>query len=129
MRHDVTRRTFLKHASATAGFIAASDLLSLTLLRPAEAAVNPLEHYPDRDWEKLYRDVYAYDDSYVFMCTPNCTHNCYLRAYGKNGVVTRCGPTQNYHKATDVYGTVASPRLEGSHQRSTRTLRPSVHRR
>ena len=115
MRHDVTRRTFLKHASATAGVIAASDLLSLTLLRPAEAAVNPLEHYPDRDWEKLYRDVYAYDDSYVFMCTPNCTHNCYLRAYVKNGVVTRCGPTQNYHKGTDLYGTVASQRWDPRH--------------
>lgn len=25
-------------------------------------------------------DVYASEDSYVFMCTPNCTHNCYLEA-------------------------------------------------
>ena len=44
----------------------------------------------------------------TIMCTPNCTHNCYLRAYVKNGIVTRCGPTQNYHKGSDVYETAAS---------------------
>jgi nitrate reductase alpha subunit len=49
------------------------------------------------------------------MCTPNCTHNCYLEAYVKNGVVTRCGPTQKYHEATDVYGTVATQRWDPRH--------------
>jgi nitrate reductase alpha subunit len=110
-----TRRDFLRSASATAGVIAAGDLLSLALLRPASAAINPLESYPDRGWEKLYRDVYAYDDSYMFMCTPNFTHNCYLQAYVKNGVVTRCGPSQQYHQATDLYGTRASHRWDPRH--------------
>lgn len=115
MAPPLSRRDFLKGASATAAVIAGSELLSLTLLRPASAAVNPLEHYPNRDWEKLYRDIYGYDDTYMFMCTPNDTHNCYLRAYVKNGVVTRCGPSQAYHKATDLYGTKASQRWNPRH--------------
>jgi nitrate reductase alpha subunit len=49
------------------------------------------------------------------MCTPNDTHNCYLRAYVKNGVVTRCGPSQAYDKATDLYGTKASQRWNPRH--------------
>jgi nitrate reductase alpha subunit len=115
MPQGISRRDFLKRATTGAGAIAAGELLSLSLLRPASAAVSPLEHYPDRDWEKLYRDVYAHDDSYVFVCTPNDTHNCYLRAYVKNGIVTRCGPTQQYHKGTDVYGTRASQRWDPRH--------------
>jgi len=83
------RREFLKGASATVAAFAASELLSLSVLRSASASSNPLAGYPNRDWEKLYRDVYAYDDSFVFVCTPNCTHNCYLRAFVKNGVITR----------------------------------------
>ena len=75
---DVSRREFLKGASVAAALVAGSEILSLSLLRPASAAVNPLAHYPNRDWERLYRDVYAHDDSFIFMCTPNCTHNCYL---------------------------------------------------
>jgi nitrate reductase alpha subunit len=111
----IKRRDFLKGASATFGAIAAGELLSLSVLRPASAQANPLAEYPNRDWETLYRDVYAYDDSFVFVCTPNCTHNCYLQAYVKNGVITRCGPTQRYHEATDLYGTKASQRWDPRH--------------
>ncbi len=110
-----TRRDFLRTASVATGTLAAGGLLSLSVLRPARAVGNPLEYYPDRGWEHHYRDIYAYDDSYIFMCTPNCTHNCYLRAYVKNGVVTRCGPTQQYHQGTDVYKTRASQRWDPRH--------------
>ncbi|ROR32414.1 molybdopterin-containing oxidoreductase family protein [Inmirania thermothiophila] len=110
---ELTRRRFLK---ATAGGLAAGlvsrPALALRALQPAVGIDNPLKHYPSRDWESLYRDIYKPDDSYVLVCTPNCTHNCYLNAYVKNGVVVRMGPTQNYHKATDVYGTVASQRWD-----------------
>ncbi len=115
MRNDFSRREFLHGASVAGGLLAVSNLLSLSLLRPAHAIDNPLAFYPNRDWEKLYRDAYTYDDSYIFMCTPNCTHNCYLRAYVKNGIVTRCGPTQEYHKGTDVYETRASQRWDPRH--------------
>jgi nitrate reductase alpha subunit len=111
----IRRREFLKGASVTLGAFAAGELLSLSVLRPASAQGNPLAEYPSRDWEVLYRDVYAYDDSFVFVCTPNCTHNCYLEAYVKNGVITRCSPTQRYHEATDLYGTKASQRWDPRH--------------
>jgi nitrate reductase alpha subunit len=111
----VKRRDFLKGASAAFAVVAGSELLSLSVLQPASASANPLADYPDRNWESLYRDVYAHDDSFVFVCTPNDTHNCYLQAYVKNGVITRCGPTQRYHEATDVYGTKASQRWDPRH--------------
>ena len=77
---DVNRREFLKRATTTAALVAGSDLLSLSILRPASAALNPLEHYPNRDWERLYRDLYAHDDSFVFMCTAlEATVRAYVR--------------------------------------------------
>ena len=79
-RSGMKRRDFLKGAGATLAVVAGSELLSLSILKPALAMTNPLAEYPDRNWEDLYRDVYAHDDSFVFVCTPNCTHNCYLRA-------------------------------------------------
>ena len=115
MTQPFSRRLFLSRSAAAGVAAAAADTLALSALRPALAGSNPLAHYPARGWEKLYRDLYSYDDDYVFMCTPNCTHNCYLRAYVKNGVVTRCGPTQKYHQATDVYGTKASQRWDPRH--------------
>lgn len=112
----VSRREFLKGASTGVAVLAAGEVLSLSVLRPAQAALrNPLDHYPERDWERLYRDVYSHDQSFVFTCTPNDTHNCYLRAFVKNGVVTRCGPTQRYHEATDLYGTRCSQRWDPRH--------------
>jgi nitrate reductase alpha subunit len=111
----INRRDFLKGGSATLAALAGGELLSLSVLRPASAATNPLEHYPDRGWEQLYRDVYSYDDTFIFTCTPNDTHNCYLRAFVKNGVVTRCGPSQRYHEATDLYGTKCSQRWDPRH--------------
>ena len=112
---DVKRRDFLKGAGATVAAAAASELLSLSVLKPASASTNPLAEYPKRDWETLYRDVYSYDDSFVFVCSPNCTHNCYLRAHVKNGVITRCSPTQRFNEATDIYGTKASQRWDPRH--------------
>ncbi|MBF0520826.1 MAG: molybdopterin-dependent oxidoreductase [Nitrospirae bacterium] len=114
---NLSRRNFLK---ATGGGLlltlaGGTEALAMHALEPAVNVANPLSQYPARDWEKLYRDIYKADSSYIFMCTPNCTHNCYLRAYVKNGVVVRVGPSQNYHKATDVYGTKASQRWDPRH--------------
>ena len=75
---------------------------------PSPRHRQPLESCPGRDWATLYRDAYSYDDSYIFMCTPNCAHNCYLRPCVKNDIVTRCGPTRKYHKGRDVYETPTS---------------------
>lgn len=102
------RRQFLKAASA-AGF--AAYLAQYPWLW-AEGAQNPLEFYPDRDWERVYRDLLKPDSDYTFLCAPNDTHNCLLRAYVKNGVIVRIGATYGYGKAEDIYGNKASARWD-----------------
>jgi nitrate reductase alpha subunit len=102
------RRQFLKKASALgfAGYLSQYPWLS------AEGAQNPLESYPDRGWEKVYRDLFRPDSTYTFLCAPNDTHNCILRAYVKNGVIVRIGATYGYGKAKDIYGNKASSRWD-----------------
>jgi nitrate reductase alpha subunit len=68
--------------------------LGLTFLRAQEGVPNPLLSYPNRGWERIYRDQYAYDSTFTFVCAPNDTHMCRLRAFVRNGVVTRI--EQNY---------------------------------
>ncbi|OFW48713.1 MAG: molybdopterin oxidoreductase [Acidobacteria bacterium RIFCSPLOWO2_12_FULL_68_19] len=108
-RREMDRRTFLQHAAA-AGFggLVAAATRSWSLDR----IDNPLARYPDRGWERVYRDLFAVDDSFVFLCAPNDTHNCLLRAYVRNGVVTRIGPTMGYGEATDLLGNRTSHRWD-----------------
>ncbi len=96
----VSRRRFLLLAGAT---IATTSILPegwLSLLSAAEGVDNPLLAYPDRGWEEILRKQYAYDDSFTFVCAPNDTHMCRLRAMTRNGVVLRI--EQNYDG--DNYG-------------------------
>ena len=94
---------------------------TVALSRQALAAVdhlepmtisNPLFLYPNRDWEKTYRNLYQHDSSIVFLCAPNDTHDCLLRGFVKNGVVTRIAPTYGYSKAKDLNGNQASQRWD-----------------
>ncbi len=78
----------------------------------AVAIANPLAEMPDRGWERIYRDQFAEDDSFVFTCAPNDTHNCLLRAHVKNGVIVRISPTYGYGKAKDLSGNQASHRWD-----------------
>jgi len=73
---------------------------------------NPLASYPDRSWEETYRDLFRYDGEFVFLCAPNDTHNCYLKAYLKEGVIVRLAPTYGYGEARDLYGNGASHRWD-----------------
>ena len=89
------RRGFLKlggaaGAAATALYVETQ----LAFLQSAPGITNPLATYPNRGWEKIYRDQYHYDSSFTFVCAPNCTHNCRLRAFVRNGIVMRT--EQNY---------------------------------
>ncbi|GIW13975.1 MAG: molybdopterin oxidoreductase [Tepidiforma sp.] len=89
------RRQFIKlSAGLAAAGTAAYAGARLTFLEAASGVANPLQYYPNRGWERLYRDQYAYDSSFTFVCAPNCTHNCRLRAFVRNGVVIRT--EQNY---------------------------------
>jgi nitrate reductase alpha subunit len=60
----------------------------------------------------VYRDLFQPDWSYVFLCAPNDTHNCLLRAYVKNDVVVRIGPTYGFGLAEDLHGNRASHRWD-----------------
>ena len=66
-------------------------------LVPTSQPINPLETYPNRDWEQVYRDQYSYDGSFTWVCSPNDTHACRLRAFVKSRVVLRS--EQNYDSA------------------------------
>ncbi|MCZ2154281.1 MAG: molybdopterin-dependent oxidoreductase [Bryobacterales bacterium] len=97
----ISRRGFLKLGGAAA--VAGTALYletQMAFLQPAAGITNPLAEYPNRDWEKIYRDQYAYDSSFSFICAPNDTHMCRLRAMVRNGVVMRI--EQNYDG--DRYG-------------------------
>ncbi len=105
---DLSRRDFLKATAVTGGALAAGGV-SLSWLRPAEGVENPLAEYPARDWEELYRDQYRYDSSFTFVCSPNDTHACRLRAYVRNGVFLRTEANYDVHKYKDLYGNTATP--------------------
>ncbi len=113
---DLSRRRFLQGLGAL-GVTVILDGCSgqpqapLSVLTPVSVD-NPLKDYPSRDWEKAYRDLAKVDSSFVFLCAPNDTHNCLLRAHVKNDVVVRISPTYGYGKATDLYGTKPSHRWD-----------------
>ncbi|MBW1879791.1 MAG: molybdopterin-dependent oxidoreductase, partial [Deltaproteobacteria bacterium] len=106
---DMTRRGFLE-TMAVAGFgaFAASAGRAWAL----DAIENPLAHYPDRDWERAYHDLWHTDSKFTFLCAPNDTHNCILEAHVRSGVMVRIGPTMRYGEATDIYGNRASHRWD-----------------
>ncbi|MCC6644671.1 MAG: molybdopterin-dependent oxidoreductase [Polyangiaceae bacterium] len=107
-----TRRSFLQGVLATATVGAATaDAAPLRFLKPMSVD-NPLASYPNRDWEKAYRNIFKADSSFVFLCAPNDTHNCLLRGHVKNDILVRIGPTYGYGKAEDLYGNKASHRWD-----------------
>ncbi len=102
---DTTRREFLKWAGLYGVALGASGE-GLSLL--SSEVDNPLEHYPHRDWEKVYRDQYRYDSSFTFVCSPNDTHACRLRALVRHGVIVRIEPNYDHQRIGDLYGNKAT---------------------
>ena len=109
MSHQIDRRNFFTVMSA-AGF--AGLAASVSDAWGLQAVKNPLAAYPDRGWERVYRDLWKYDSVYTFTCAPNDTHNCILNAYVRNGVVVRIGPSMKYGEATDLLGNKVSSRWD-----------------
>ncbi|MFQ5990681.1 MAG: molybdopterin-dependent oxidoreductase, partial [Candidatus Methylomirabilales bacterium] len=105
---EITRRTFLKAAATGATALFVDDAFGLRLLQPAVEVGNPLSEYPDRGWERIYRDQYHYDRTFTFVCSPNDTHACRLRAYVRNGVVMRIEQNYDVEKYADLYGNTAT---------------------
>jgi nitrate reductase alpha subunit len=102
----ISRREFLK-LSSTAALSLASLNFDWQLLEPVNVD-NPLTVYPERDWEKVYRNQYHYDSSFTFVCSPNDTHACRLRAFVRNGIVLRAETNYDVERYSDLYGNKAT---------------------
>ncbi len=112
-RRDVLSATPAALLAAANGEVRLADLApQLTMLAQIEPIDNPLEAYPHRDWEQVYRDLYNPDSTYHYLCAPNDTHGCLLKASVKNGVAVYADPSFGYKDATDAYGNQASARWD-----------------
>lgn len=101
----LSRRTFLKVAGGTAVGVASLGQAGMALRRlQAVSVANPLEDYPARDWEDVYRDQYRYDSSFPYVCSPNDTHACRMRAFVRNGVVMRIEQNYDAGRIQDALG-------------------------
>jgi nitrate reductase alpha subunit len=105
---DVGRRAFLQWLGIGAGGAVAAAHLPLRALAAARPGENPLAGTIDRNWEAIYRDQYRYDHRFDWVCSPNDTHACRVRAYARNGVVVRMGETYDYQDYADLYGNKAT---------------------
>jgi nitrate reductase alpha subunit len=109
---EFTRRQFLKRTGVLAGGALAGLSADLAFagqaLAPVPDIANPLEYYPDRDWEEVYRDQYRYDRSFTYICAPNDTHMCRVRAFVRNGVMVRMEQNYDHQKYKDLYGNQAT---------------------
>ena len=112
LMNNFGRRSFLK-LSATAGLLAMGNraFAASSFLTPVTVD-NPLKDYPNRFWEEVYRNMYTTDSNFVFLCVPNDTHNCLLKAHIKNDVVVRISPSYKYGEAQDLDGNKASHRWD-----------------
>lgn len=104
----IHRREFMRWVGVGAGTAALDFGLPLRVLAAANRGENPLGGSIARDWEKIYRDQYGYDSSFDWVCSPNDTHACRVRAYVRNGIVTRLGSTYDYQDYKDTYGNHAT---------------------
>ncbi len=104
---EITRRHFLEAlaAGSAAGAFGARALGKLPSIVSVE---NPLGAYPTRDWEKVYRDQYHYDRTFTWVCAPNDTHMCRLRAFVRNGVLIRSKQNYDVDRYGDMYGNHAT---------------------
>ncbi|MBI2935726.1 MAG: molybdopterin-dependent oxidoreductase [Chloroflexi bacterium] len=114
----ISRRQFLVGAGALAGGLATPAVLRPLekegpgfvgrSLVPATQIGNPLEYYPGRAWEEVYRNQYSYDRSFTYVCSPNDTHACRINAFVRNGIVTRVEQYYEHQNYQDLYGNRAT---------------------
>ncbi len=102
----ISRRRFLEACAATGGALLAAGPQPWAF-EPVSVE-NPLGAYPQRDWEKIYLDQYAYDDSFTWICAPNDTHMCRMRAFVRNGVMIRSEQNYDHDRYGDLYGNRAT---------------------
>ena len=67
----VSRRDFVKTVGASAAYVSfCGAVWKARTLEPAKDIENPLAQYPDRNWERIYRDQYRYDSSFTYVQLP-----------------------------------------------------------
>jgi len=117
MSDKLSRRAFLQRSGLAGAGLWAAQFLPLRYLQaqPLEDVANPLAQYPNRDWEKLYRDQYAYDYAFSWVCAPNDTHNCRVTAHVRNGVIVRIGEQFDVQTYSDLYGNRATANWGNRH--------------
>lgn len=112
MASKMTRRSFLRIAGGAGLVMIAESAFSATMFLKPVGVENPIAFYPDREWEKVYRNMFKMDSEFTFLCVPNDTHNCLLRAHVKNDVVVRISPSYGFGKAVDQMGNQSSHRWD-----------------
>jgi nitrate reductase alpha subunit len=105
---SLSRRDFIQRSGLVGAGLTALHFWPLRHLQAQETIPNPLAHYPNRDWEKIYRNQYAYDSSFSWVCAPNDTHNCRVTAHVRNGVIVRIAEQYDVQRYSDLYGNKAS---------------------
>ncbi|MCC7191187.1 MAG: molybdopterin-dependent oxidoreductase [Phycisphaeraceae bacterium] len=103
---EVSRRQFMGVVGAVG--VTAFAWPSLGGLAPVVGVNDPLAAYPSRDWEAVYRDQYRYDRTFTWICAPNDTHMCRMRAFVRNGIMVRSEQNYDSDKIGDCYGNRAT---------------------
>ena len=102
----ISRRQFIQDALVSGAALMSFQSRCLGL---APVSVeNPLGSYPDRGWEKVYLDQYRYDSTFTWVCAPNDTHMCRLRAFVRNGIMLRSEQNYDHERCGDLYGNHAT---------------------
>ncbi|MEE9185801.1 MAG: nitrate oxidoreductase subunit alpha, partial [Candidatus Binatia bacterium] len=104
---SLTRRGFLGVTATGVGLLLAEKAFAFRSLKAVKIG-NPLDTYPDKGWEKIYRDQYRFDRTFTYICSPNDTHACRVRAFVRNGVVMRLEQNYDSGKISDIYGNKAT---------------------
>ena len=103
----VSRRHFLKSCLAAGGSSLLAHGAQAWAFGPVSVE-NPLGAYPDRGWEKIYLDQYHYDRTFTWICAPNDTHMCRMKAFVRNGVMIRSEQNYDHDRYGDLYGNKAT---------------------
>ena len=103
---ELSRRRFLESCLAAGGGLLAAGPQAWAFA-PVNVE-NPLGSYPERDWEKIYLDQYRYDETFTWICAPNDTPMCRLRAFVRNGVMIRSEQNYDHERCGDLYGNRAT---------------------
>jgi complex iron-sulfur molybdoenzyme family reductase subunit alpha len=101
----ITRRGFLALTGAGAATLLAGMAgctgKQAPATSPPEGDFDPLERYPYRGWESLYRDQFTWDKVVRSTHSANCTGSCSWMVYVKDGVMVREEQAADYPRIND----------------------------